>query len=178
MVDTTFTRAVLAHPQEARPLCFVELMHDSLPDSIRIVNDATALDPATQTHVPYNYSGKVWNAFPFELALFTDNARVPQAKIRAPNVDRAIGNALLRITDAINVRLTLLSSADFAINGGGTAMVPSGTPTIQKQVLFSSLRNTVWDRIMVEGELRGVDISREPAPYHRATIERAPCLHM
>lgn len=178
MVTTAFTRDVLSHPREARALVFLQLAHSSLPDAIRVVNDFTALDAATATRVPYIYGGKTYNAFPFEFAMVTDNSRIPQTKLRIQNVDKSIGQALLRITDPITVRVTVLSSADFAINGGGTAMVAVGTPTTQREWLVSYLRNVTWDRLTIEGDLKGLDISREPFPYQRATPDRAPGLWM
>jgi hypothetical protein len=176
-VTTAFTRGVVAHPRTARLLVFLELSHPSLPDAIRVVNDFTALDSATETRVPYIYAGKTYNSFPFEFALVTDNALVPQVKLRIQNVDKSIGQALLGITDPITVKYTGLSSADFAINGGGTAMVTSGAD-VQRQWLLSYLRNVTWDRLTIEGDLKGLDISREPFPYQRATPERAPGLWM
>lgn len=179
MVTTAFTRDVLNHPRDARPLVFLELMQEQLPDAIRVVNDFTALDAATATRVPYIYATKTYNAFPFEFAQVTDSSRIPQTKLRIPNVDKSIGQVLLGITEPITVRMTMLSSADFELNGGGTAMVAvSGTPDTQRQWLLSYLRNVTWDRLTIEGDLRGLDISREPFPYQRATPERAPGLWM
>lgn len=177
-ITTDFVRDVLAHPREARPLVFLELSHRALASPIRVVNDFTKLDAATQTRVPYIYGGNTYDSFPFEFAMVTDNSLVPQTKLRIQNVDKSIGQALLGITDPITVRVTVVSSADFAINGGGTAMVASGTPSTQRQWLLSYLRNVTWDRVSIEGDLRGLDISREPFPYQRATPERAPGLWM
>lgn len=177
-ITTAFTRDVLSHPREARPLVFLELSHRSLSDAIRVVNDFTALNSSTGTRVPYRYGGKDYISFPFDFALVTDNSRIPQTKLRIPNVDKSIGQSLLKIIDPIKVRVTMLSSGDFSLNGGGTAMVSVGTPTTQKQWVISYLRNVTWDRNAIEGDLKGLDISREPFPLQRATPERAPGLWM
>lgn len=177
-ITTAFTRGVVAHPRTARPLAFLELSHPSLPTPIRVVGDATPPDSNTGTHVPYTYAGKSWTAFAFLWSLSSDSSRIPQTKVAIPNVDKSIGQALLKIIDPITVKMTVLSSADFSLNGGGTAMVASGTPDTQRQWVVSYLRNVTWNRKTMEGDLKGLDVSREPFPYQRATPERAPGLWM
>lgn len=154
---------------------FAALTHPKMT-GIYVVNDFTHVNASTQRPVPYSYASKSWTAYPFDLPIFSDTKEVPQTRLRIQNVDRRIGNTLMAISDPIKVAITVLSSADFVLNGSGTSMDPIGAPAVQYSAPLAYLRNVRWDRNDVTGELRPFDPSREPYPFIRGTPEVAPGL--
>jgi hypothetical protein len=177
-ISDAYTRNVLAPERTAYPVVFMELTHPQIKGGIQVVSDFTRLDPATKKPVPYSYAGKTWIAFPFEMPLLNDTSEIPESKIRIQNVDRRIGKALLAISDAIEIAITVISSADFAVNAGHTAMEPVGTPTVLYFSPLAYLRNVRWDRSDITGAVQPFDPSREPVPAIKADPLTAPGLWM
>lgn len=176
-LSTAFLRAHLDPHSSVRPLIFVDITHPALGTPIRVVNDWTELDPATAKPVPYRLSGADYQSYPFELELFGDADEAPRGRIAIQNVDRRIGRAIDAISSPAGIRIAVYSSADFELNGAGTLMVASGTPTLQYVTPARAvLREIEWDAVTVRGTIEPFNPTLEPWPYLRATPDVAPAL--
>ncbi len=161
------TSAQMAELQDAGGgalLGFLVITHDTLVEPIRVVSD------------PFDYrrGGHLYTGLPFEWSLVTDTEAAPRAKLRIPNIDRRIGQAIRRASTRPRLALEVLSEADFDLSA--VPRIERSTPVQIYAFAHFELSQISADALAVEGQVQLFDPSGEPWPSVRATEDRFPGL--
>lgn len=129
-VSSALNAAILAQTSDKALLILLEIAHADLAETIRLVNNHTAI-----TH-----GGETYSPFYFTLALpQEDNGKFGSVALIMDNVDRSIVYAVRSISSAaaITVKVVLADSPD----------------TVEIQLADMVLRNVTYDAHTVSGEL-------------------------
>ena len=122
----------------------LELDHADLSSPIRVVNN----------DVDIVSNGDTYSAFPFQVTLPDEREdRPPTVRLVIGNVDLQIVTALLSITSAPTVDLSVVTSNDY--------------DTLEVGPLSFNLKDVSYDSIVVEGNLVFEPILDEPFPANR-----------
>ena len=132
----------------------LKITHGDLPSPLRIAANTFGNDIVSD--------GQTFTAAPFELEWPTDDDGPPVARLRAMNIDRAIGEALETITApaVCTLQIVLASSPD----------------TIERQGNRFELRNCQWDGGFLTAELSQAQFGNEPWPKYRVTPGLFPAI--
>jgi len=147
--DVVIIFATITHPALAVPIC---------------VNSDVA---------DYVYNGNTYFGTGISISFVSDDDNPPQAKVTVPNVDRRIGEAVLAMTDAAQIKLELLVKSDF---DNSTPRNPIGTPAPEYVAQLMFLRNVQFDAMQFTADILSYDITTEPWPAIRTTPAVTPAL--
>jgi hypothetical protein len=148
--------AVAAAFAEATDEVFIvmlEITHPNLDAPIRVANNTE--------DVPFG--GETFQRFPFELKLPNDDEQAPRAQLTIANVDRVVGNTVLKLTPAPEVRIIVVLASQPDIT--------------ELDIAGFVLANVEVDAMTVTADLISKVYDTEPWPFHRATKDRLPGLH-
>lgn len=164
-LSTPFRNSLEASANGDAALLFATISHPSLTGPIRVVNDI----------VDYVWGGETFYGLPFMMEFLSDGDRPPSGKLTIQNIDRRIGQAIIKLDVSPGIQIDVLPSSDFgaAVAGVRTEI---GTPTAEYSAPRLRLRNVTGDAMAIEGELWSYDLSREPYPAVRSTKDRLPGL--
>jgi uncharacterized protein DUF1833 len=121
----------------------------------------------------YSYNGYTYYGTGIGISLISDDESPPQAKVTVPNVDRRIGEALLSISDAPQIRLELVKRSDFDSSNPRVAL--DGL-TVEYTAPLMFLRNVQWNAQQLTADLLSYDLTSEPWPKIRTTPIVTPAL--
>lgn len=124
----------------------------------------------------YEFDGKFWIGFPFQLVLPGDGESSPQGSLAIQNVDREIGETIKALRDAPTVEIQIYSAVDFDLTVDPA--VPLGTPARAYHAQYLFLREITVDAMSVQGQLMSWDYIQEPWPSRRATSALLPGLYL
>lgn len=157
---------------EASPhalLAFVTIEHPNLSEPIRAVNDE--LDYL----VTEGGQTRLFRGLPFEIPPATDTDQAPVTRLRVPNIDRRIGEAIRNSMDRAKVALAVRSTEDFDLG-----QVPRVELGGERAPIYSfahfELTDVQTDAIELTGSLMLRDYTQQPWPATRATEGRCPAL--
>jgi len=176
-LSTAFRKSIEMRDSPALILCFVTIDHDDLAATLRIVSeDVNGISrSANGAIINYNLGGNLYQGLPFYFDLITDNDRAPLARMAIPDIDKAIGLALIETIESPVLTLKIYNSADWGTTlDGSNARSPTGTPTVVYSAPYLRMRNTGSDQVILQGDLMSFDYTNEPWPYHRATKDLVP----
>jgi hypothetical protein len=166
-LSTQFLRETL-DPQSGQFVpVFLDISHASMTQTIRIVSDV----------VDYIYDDNRYTGFPFQLSLISDDERPPRAQISVQNADRRIGIWLLGLVTPPRLRLRVIADAAFGVKDKKqNARLPLGTPAVEYDADYLTLRNITIETLTISGDIGSYDFSSEPWPAIRSTRDRLPGL--
>jgi hypothetical protein len=125
------------------PLVLLEIAHDSLDGSIKLVNNK----------VNIMHDGEEYIGFPFEIILpDSKEATPPTAKIRIDNVSREIGQAIRLISTPPLVTIKVVRQETLDV--------------IEAEFSGMYLTNVSYDAMSVDADLMFEDLTREPFPAY------------
>lgn len=120
-----------------------------------------------------------YQGFPFMIEILGDDGRPPRGRLTIQNVDARIGARVQALSAAPGCTVTLLSSADFgSATGDPKTRSPIGTPVIEYQARYLSLRNISVDALAVSADIVSYDYTSEPWPQIRSTPDLLPGLEL
>ena len=122
----------------------------------------------------YVLGGNTYLGTAMSVSLLSDQTNAPSAKISIPNVDRAIGEAVLELRTSPQIKLEVYARSDFDTSDPRVAI---GTPTVEYSAPFLFLRNVTCDALGFTADLNSYDLSSEPWPLIRSTKSRLPGLY-
>ena len=122
----------------------------------------------------YVLGGNTYLGTAMSVSLLSDQTNAPSAKISIPNVDRAIGEAVLELRTSPQIKLEVHARSDF---DGSDPRVAIGTPTAEYSAPLLFLRNVSCDALGFTADLNSYDLSSEPWPAIRSTKDRLPGLY-
>lgn len=167
---TTPLRRALEEPRSAEYIAILlRITHTTLLEPIRVANDV----------VDYIYQDETYLGFPFEIELVSDSANVPRGQLRIQNVDRRIGEAIIRLTSPPQLSILLFAQSDFGdISSGSRVREPltDTDPVPEYEAHHLILSNVSVNAMAVAGEIQSFDMSNEPWPAIRTTADRLPGL--
>ena len=147
-------RALTARESGEPVIMLLKIDHADLPSPLRIAANTFGDDIVS--------GGATFTAAPFELEWPTDEEGPPVARLRAMNIDRALGEALESITTPAVCTLFI---------------VMASTPdTVERQGNRFELRNCQWDGGFLTAELTQANFGAEPWPKYRVTPQLFPAL--
>lgn len=164
-ISASFRRSVESRFQDDADLCFMTITHSLLVDPIRIVSDTK----------DYTYGGYNWTGLPFDIVILSDNESAPEAQFQVPNVDLAIGQAILAMAgEPARLTIMLMHSDDFDLTVNPRTAV--GTPSVEYSASSLFLTNVKMDAIIVTGTIVGWSFTQKTWPSIRATQNLLPGL--
>lgn len=122
----------------------------------------------------YVLGGNTYFGTAMSVSLLSDQISAPSAKISIPNVDRAIGEAVLALRTSPQIKLEVYARSDFDTSDPRVAI---GTPTVEYSAPLLFLRNVSCDALGFTADLNSYDLSSEPWPAIRSTKNRLPGLY-
>lgn len=145
-------------------LAFLTVTHSRLSEPIRVVSDV----------FDYIWAGATYTGMPFDVKLLTDGDGPPETQLRIQNVDRRIGRAIREIAERAQVRLDILSAADFDLSADPRTEI--GTPATIYGYRYFELIDVQVNAVEITGRvfLRAYD--QEPFGFS-ATEARCPGLY-
>lgn len=145
-------KAFLGRETDEVALFLITLDHASFDNPIRVVSDTKDIVS----------NGETFTGFPFELTIPTDNETSPMAQLNIANVDRSIGNALVGLTQALDVKMELILASD---------------PDVIERVWDNfEMINIKIDAMSVSGQLVVRSKTAEPWPNKMVTAKSFPAL--
>lgn len=146
-------------------LVFITITHPDLLEPIRVVND------------PENFtlSGALHVGFEFRIELLSDNDSPPTARLTIQNVDRRIGDTLLRTVNPPRIELQIVAASEFDTTVSPRTELGTAARIYRAQHLY--LTDVSGDKLQVSGTLRSFDYTQETWPALRATEARYPGLY-
>lgn len=145
-------------------LIFVTITHPTLEAPIFLNNDIK----------DYILNGNTYLGAAISISLLSDEIGMPKAKVSIPNVDRAIGEAVLGLTTSPQIEMDVYARSDF---DNSDPRVAIGTPTVEYRAQLLFLRNVTCDPLGFTADLLSYDLSSEPWPAIRSTKNRLPGLY-
>lgn len=145
-------------------LVFLTLYHVALAEPIRVVCD------------PENFilDGNEYQGFNFEISLLTDSESMPTARLTIQNVDRKIGDAVLKSVEPVRLDIEVIAGSEFDLT-----VVPrtelDATPRIYT-AKYLRLTEVEGNALALTGTIRSWDYMQETWPALRATENRFPGL--
>ena len=142
-LSTAAKNAIFAQETSSAFLLTLTIDHDDLDDPLRFVNDNQDI----------TFDGDVYTAYPFLIDLPADTGEeISRVTLTIDNVDRQIVETIRELTTAPSVDLEVLHQPY-----GGSATKEAGP--------FSfTLKDSVYDVLVVTGTLSYEDILDEPFP--------------
>lgn len=180
MRDLTTTSRVQSQAQFADEvfLWFATISHADLADDIRVVSEGLgSISYKNGAIVNYQFNGLLYLGCPFRLDWISDDGSPPRGKVTVPDPDRTIGAEVLLLTDSPQIKFELAKLSDYGNSFGTNNMrLPISTVTVEVTADFFFLRNVSGDSMQVSADLTTYDVSVEPWPKTRATVDRLPWL--
>ena len=159
----TAARKDAQQPESAHArIWFIVVRHPNLLEPIRVASDV----------LDYTLDGHLYKGIPITVIPITDTDQQASSKIRMPNIDRQIGDALRTISGRAMFEATQYSTADFDLTKQPREAIGTPSPILSYEQF--ELRNVDVDAIAVSGDLTLTDFAQEPVPHHRATADRTP----
>lgn len=158
-------RAAIEREQNDDPiLVFLTFTHPSLYEPIRVVSD------------PENFilDGFTHTGFTFDIQLLSDNDSMPQAKLTIQNVDKLIGQAIMRAVDPPRLEIQVIAASEFDLTVTPRTELATAARMYRAQQLY--LTNVEADAFALSGTIRSWDYVQEQWPALRATETRFPSL--
>jgi len=153
-LSTAAIRALTARESGDPVVMLMKIAHPDLAPDLRIAANTFGDDIVS--------NGSTFRAAPFDLEWPTDSEGPPIARLRAMNIDRAIGEALESITTPANCTLYI---------------VMASTPdTVERQGNKFEMRNCQWDGGFLTADLTQANFGAEPWPKYRVTPALFPAL--
>lgn len=159
-------------------LWFATISHTDLADDIRVVSEGLgSVSYKNGAIVNYQFDSLLYLGCPFKLEWISDDGSPPRGKVTVPDPDRSIGAEVLLLTDSPQIKFDLVRLSEYGSSFGTDNMrLPTGTPFVEVTADFFYLRNVSGDSMQVSADLTTYDVSVEPWPKTRATIDRLPWL--
>lgn len=161
------TKTLLDQNSEAVELIFVDISHDDMEGTARLVTDGA----------PYILDGNEYTATWFQLSAVTDTEQTPSANFRFENINLTTMDMLAGVVGPARVTMRIFPSTFFnlAANPRTVKAGQTATPIYTASALY--LVRVDADALAVSGTLRGPDLTREAWPNLRATKALFPGLH-
>src|SRR5271157_4667690 len=99
-------------------LIFVTITHPTLDGPIYLNSDIAN----------YLLNGNTYLGAALTISLMSDEKTAPKAKISIPNVNRAIGEAVLGLVTSPQIQMQVYAKSDFT---NDSTRIPVGTPTVE-----------------------------------------------
>lgn len=164
VIANTFRDSLEASQSSEVVLVFVTITHPTLDGPIYYNSDIR----------DYVLNGNTFIGAALSIALLSDDTNAPQAKISIPNVDRAIGQAVLGLTTSPRIKMEVYAASDWDTNSPAN---PLGTPTVEYSAPLLYLRNVQCDVLGFTADINSFDLTSEPWPSIRSTRDRLPALY-
>lgn len=162
-LSTAFRTTLEASHASDLAIIFATVTHDSLEVPIRVNSDI----------MDYVLNGETYLGAAFTISLLTDDDSPPIGRVAIHNVDRAIGEAVQLLSTSPKIALAIYARSDFDESDPRVAV---GTPAVQYSVPGMFLKNISCDVMSFTGDLTTFDITSEPWPAIRSTVDRLPAL--
>jgi len=163
-LGTSFRTAIEASNSSEVVLIFATITHPTLVSPIYVNSDIKN----------YVLGGNTFLGTAMSVSLLSDQISAPSAKISIPNVDRAIGEAVLGLRTSPQIKLEVYARSDF---DNSDPRVAIGTPVVEYSAPLLFLRNVSCDALGFTADLNSYDLSSEPWPAIRSTKNRLPGLY-
>lgn len=144
--------SLLSRESDDAVIYLATLTHPEL-ETVRLARNVTGVNITSR--------GQVFTAVPFDLQLPQDDEEAPRMRFVFPNVDRAIGQALLQVNTPISVAVEVL--------------LDSNLDEVLLRFARFEMQNISFDSISVQGELTQLALASEPFGI-RVTPNRFPAL--
>lgn len=148
---------------------FLRISHRDLAEDIRVVSD------------PENYvlNGLEYTGFEFDIKLLSDGEGMPKAQLSVQNVDRKIGQTVLKVVDPVRLEIQIVAGSQFDVSVFPRvpfAVLDEDVPRMYraKQLYLTEVEG---DEMTLTGTIRSWDYTQETWPAIRATESRFPGLY-
>lgn len=165
-VTASFRQAAESSFNDEVDLVFLTITHPTLSEPILLNWDTK----------DFVYGGATFTGFPFDIELLSDDEGPPTARLQIQNIDPRIGDTIRMLTTPPQLKIELLSSADFNLTVDPRVELGSPTPTVVYSADRLFLVNVAVDVISISGQIVGWDYVQRVWPGKRATQAYFPGL--